>query len=1460
MSGGNINNNNIKTDENSSGNTTITNNNNNNNNTNNNSINPMRHSSLSNLALYSGMEDKSNDFGDIDDININDTNHIKKLQDHEYIADEENSESRESHPNEPTKTSSNSHMNDQKQKNSSSCTLQNTNDSNVLNNVNRHTPKKNNSCSNNEEDSETLVSSNHCMQMRICCSDNTHTDIRKENVARNIRNDFNDHQNGIHNGGKKQTDNNSNNNSSNNNNSNNNGSHQKGQGQNCKAPTPPQTSENNVVEFEKSLFEKKDKEENKPAKNSGLFRFDTSTHKDTTTRNEESITKMSADQTNKRPSPSFELESTNDSKKLKNNNHTPQSTPNQPEYTTTNKRRISDQLSSVPPQFLEKLMNFSLFQNAPRAFYVAIARQLKTVIYHAQEYILKYGEDAKSMYWILRGSVKVTSPDGEVIHATLNEGAYFGEIGILFNRPRTATVIAETKVLVGVLTSENLNQVLPEFPLVERHIRDEAQERLAMQEKKKRQSLTKTIQQNVVKNMNLGIHDQNTINQSIGYLITNKDNVTSSLGMPMSATRAAATATSMMAGGSTFDYGDGSISIRQFLKSVPLFTTLPVDIIHGLALCVELRKYEAFDYIMRKNDIGTDIYFVVSGEVEVLGNALLMVPQQNSDLQESNNANGNTILENQTPEPNIEVLLGRLGPGQYFGEMGFLQSIMEENEKPTRTADIRAISPCHLLVLTGETLEKFCTQYPLIKKEIIKTAEERMLKNKRKSASLASMEKSENLKATIPNQQTLQTIATAHQQHQNIQHLQNLETLQLQQQQQQQQQTPCQQNEQIVYPQPTHKNPLVAHLLEDSNFPAPNISNSLEESRSPSPLQMGANMQSRSPAFSTSTNARIAAMQDVHGSYWNANKQQVSLQHNTHRFDNFQPQTQNNKEIGKHWNVPPNQQQIEINNSVQGFKSSFSFGGSRNEHQLNQQKSVSPLLPPANKMELSNSRNAIPGVNSFGRSMSPVPNATRQMQPLDLEPPTSRSVASSRSGFTISQPLQQPYMSRHARVRMNSIASRRRSSVLSVGPLPDRILLHCFEFLLLPDLMKLRLVCRRWRQLLYVAPHLFKKLDLTKWKTSIEDKSLIQISNFVGSRPKIIDISNCYHITDEGFSYMVNEIGIGGQLTKIKMVGCWEISAMTIMDLAVPSIGKNIIELDLSNCKKVQDDVIQRLFGWGKSSEDFNAEFPQKHPRSLVYQPFHANNATGAAIASNDMSIFGNNSLDFGSEFGSSSLTQMKCNVGCPNLHSLTVRHCKGITDLSLKHISQYAFNRINRLDLTRCTGITDKGFQSWKSAGVIFQNLHTLILSECVFLTDEAIFNITASCPFLKILNISFCFSITDAGLDVICFGLQQLEQLDVSFCGRAVSNASLLSISVHLKKLQKIWLKGCLRVTRSGVDSLLSGFAPLTFLDISQCKNAHVYQDGLKAEQFQTLEQGGKTALIKVESNGGRIIELIV
>ena len=81
----------------------------------------------------------------------------------------------------------------------------------------------------------------------------------------------------------------------------------------------------------------------------------------------------------------------------------------------------------------------------------------------------------------------VTSRDGESTYVELKPGAFFGEIGILMSIPRTATIVARTKCLLVVLKKEDLSKELPNFPEVERAIRDEASERLSILKRKKQE-------------------------------------------------------------------------------------------------------------------------------------------------------------------------------------------------------------------------------------------------------------------------------------------------------------------------------------------------------------------------------------------------------------------------------------------------------------------------------------------------------------------------------------------------------------------------------------------------------------------------------------------------------------------------------------------------------------------------------------------------------------------------------------------------------------------------------------------------------------------------------------------------------------------------------------------------------------------------------------------------------------
>lgn len=997
----------------------------------------------------------------------------------------------------------------------------------------------------------------------------------------------------------------------------------------------------------------------------------------------------------------------------------------------------------IPAAFLERLMSFSLFNNAPELFYIAIARKLKLLVYHPHEFVVKAGEPALAMYWILRGSVNVTSPDGEIVHAELVEGSYFGEIGILFNRPRTATVISKTKVLLGVLTAETFNQVLLHFPQIERQIRDEAQERLATQEKQRKAGVSKIIHDNdfIVRQRSPTCiaNDQNIqpIYSSPGsYSDTAISSVTNStvifplqqessdklleeriLPPQLPERNDSSSPTNQSLGNPIYtETIDDTISTRQFLKSLPLFTALPANAIHELALSVEIKQVPPFEYVFRKNDIGEDIYFIISGEVEVLG------PSTSKIFPGKNVAMPSHKI--------IDVVLARLGPGQYFGEMGFLSSItddVKQKSKCKRSAGIRTVSNCTLLVLTGDTLRDFCAKFPETETQIKQTAEERMKKN-----------------------------------------------------------VELRKNNDTEY-QTNSSHPDSAALISPiSQKGYINLLNDQTRKIQSQPLVTVDSLLSQTSESSL----------DLYN----------------------EP---NNKSL---------------------FKSNFSLDNQSQKETSMQQirKPASPTFTPVSGIGASlsaASSGSLLGENSIKN------DEALQQQPLELHvPPLNGALKRRASAFSTRSPSPMQYMGHLKRARLSNIGGgpfRRRSSVLSVGPLPDRLLLRCFQYIPLPELMKLRLVCRRWRQLLYVAPGLFDKLDLTAWSTSIDDKALHKITDFVGSRSKYIDISNCFHVTDEGFSYMVNEIGIGGCIKSLKMTSCWEISAMAIMDIAVPSIGKFLEEINLSNCRKVRDDVIQRLLGW---------DVAEVAPSSVASSH---NNQIGSLYPL-DEPIPG---MEAYSPYVNEQQSTQKV-IGCRNLNKLTLRHCKNLTDLTLYHMSLYAKDRLTYLDFTRCTGLTDVGFSYWSYQ--MFPKLKTLIISECIFLTDNSIRSILNSCPNLAYLNVSFCCSLTDAAIELICVGGQNLEQLDISFCGRAVSDISLLNISMHLRKLEQISLKGCLRVTRSGVDSLLGGYAPLKRIDISQCKNAHIYQGGVQATLFKT-SSGSKSVFLTMEDSS-RCVEVII
>ncbi|KAI9371647.1 cyclic nucleotide-binding domain protein [Aspergillus egyptiacus] len=361
--------------------------------------------------------------------------------------------------------------------------------------------------------------------------------------------------------------------------------------------------------------------------------------------------------------------------------------------------------------------------------------------------------------------------------------------------------------------------------------------------------------------------------------------------------------------------------------------------------------------------------------------------------------------------------------------------------------------------------------------------------------------------------------------------------------------------------------------------------------------------------------------------------------------------------------------------------------------------------------------------------------------------------------------------------------TRREPSEDNKGAMPDNLLVQIFQNLELHDLLRFRAVSLHWSEILNTSTSLLHHLDLSVYNRCITDEVLVKIvCPFVGNRPRYIDISNCFHITDEGFSSLVNTCGSNVLTWKMKSV--WDVTASSILEMA--SKATHLQEVDFSNCRKVSDTLLARIIGWVTPGPYKPPEDPAKGGKVSIKPTMQTPTET----------VF-----------------------GCPELKRLTLSYCKHVTDRSMHHIASHAARRIEEMDLTRCTTITDQGFQYWGNAQ--FTNLRKLCLADCTYLTDNAIVYLTNAAKQLQELDLSFCCALSDTATEVLALQCSQLKYLNMSFCGSAISDPSLRSIGLHLLHLKRLSVRGCVRVTGAGVEAVADGCAQLEAFDVSQCKN---------------------------------------
>jgi len=117
---------------------------------------------------------------------------------------------------------------------------------------------------------------------------------------------------------------------------------------------------------------------------------------------------------------------------------------------------------------IQALKRAPLFAGLSRKELAQLARVSEDVEVELGKALVKEGETGQEFFVIVDGNVKITRKGRRV--AKRGPGDFVGEIALLEDIPRTATVTAETRVRLFVLTRKDFRHLLDEHPGVERKV------------------------------------------------------------------------------------------------------------------------------------------------------------------------------------------------------------------------------------------------------------------------------------------------------------------------------------------------------------------------------------------------------------------------------------------------------------------------------------------------------------------------------------------------------------------------------------------------------------------------------------------------------------------------------------------------------------------------------------------------------------------------------------------------------------------------------------------------------------------------------------------------------------------------------------------------------------------------------------------------------------------------------
>ncbi|KAG0090664.1 hypothetical protein BGZ92_002436 [Podila epicladia] len=431
-----------------------------------------------------------------------------------------------------------------------------------------------------------------------------------------------------------------------------------------------------------------------------------------------------------------------------------------------------------------------------------------------------------------------------------------------------------------------------------------------------------------------------------------------------------------------------------------------------------------------------------------------------------------------------------------------------------------------------------------------------------------------------------------------------------------------------------------------------------------------------------------------------------------------------------------------------------------------------------------------------------------------------------------------------------------------VGPamfqdLEESTVVQILNSLPLCQLLKARRVCQGWNRLIMEHDQILQDLDLFPYKKSVNDSVIFSLCDTVLSRNKTrticVSLRDCFSISDQGLATLAANITA---VQELDLHSCWNITDAGFKTLGVHC--QQLRSVDFSNCRKLGDGTILGLYPIPVPAPVVVPQPPTIEEDIQMTQELMEHLSPSESQDSSDQET---EVISAPRRARPIANTMVETPQGCPQLSKLNLSYCKNLTDKSFVHLSMYGSKQLESLNLQRCTTISPEAFMSLDTNskrisaaaqnGVApsphevedpelinpcFPNLKELYLSDCTFLSDDAIVSLAPHVPRLEDISLSFCCALTDISIEAISDHCHYLRKMDLSFCGSAVSDASLYRLAqgpeddqeneegvgqciVRETLLQELEIRGCVRVTELGVREILNGCKHLRKLNISCC-----------------------------------------